>query len=491
MELEPIEFLTNYSYFPAETFIQTHEFAEHSHGNSSCYSHSENNSSQNSLQDGSFLEYGDQDLIFLEEALEFDPINYNPDFLSTSTDQNPAEMDSWIQPNEKDGSFFEGIQAELMEEESLTDLLLAAAEAVEAQNQPLVSVLIEKLKNLLLCDSGSSPFNRLAWFFTQGLHYKSTLTNFFPPREMADQEKKNSISAFQMLQELSPYIKFAHFTANQAILEAAQGEKALHVIDFDIMEGIQWPPLMADLAAKKDFSLLRLTAVVQDHENETKIEQTGRRLSEFAKSINFPFEFDHMRIEKAENFGKIQVGQAVIANCSGILHHILSHSNISKLETFLSGVAKLSPKCVVLVEEELFKVSKPQPMSFVEFFFEAFHHFSALSDSLLRCFCGASESGFRQVEEFLGARILESVRQFPCDDNVRNLLSNGFDHYLKGYKKIPFSSFNRCQAKYLVSLFRGDFWVQHEKCRLSLCWKSRPLCTATIWVPRVKSGAKI
>lgn len=495
MELEPIEFLTNYTFFQ-----QSHGFVECSQANS-CSSLSEN-SSQNSLQDGSFLEYADQNLLqveMLEEALDqFDPINYYTpeDFLTTTMDhQNISLMGNSRSVEEEEeeensNNLFKGIQAELMEEESLTDLLLAAAEAVEAQNQPLVSNLIEKLKNLLLCDMGSSSFNQLAWFFTQGLHYKALEYNI-SAHEMADQDQiksNNSMSAFQMLQQLSPYIKFAHFTANQAILEASEGEKLIHVIDFDIMEGIQWPPLMADLAAKKEVCLLRLTAIVQDSENERKIEQTGRRLSEFAKSMNFPFMFDQMGIEKEENFEQIQVmGQTVIANCSGILHHILSHRNLSKLETFLSGISKMSPKCVVLVEEELFKVSKAQPMSFVEFFFEAFHHFSALSDSLVRCFSGVYENGFKQVmEEFLGTRILDSVSQFPCDKNVRNLWKNAFDH-LKGYKRIPFSSFNCSQAKYLISLFRGDFWVQHEKCSLSLCWKSRPLCTATIWVPRVKS----
>ncbi|XP_023003976.1 nodulation-signaling pathway 2 protein-like [Cucurbita maxima] len=491
MELEPIDFLTNYSYF----FQQSHEFGECSLTNS-CSSLSEN-SSQNSLQDGYFLEYADQNLL-QQELDQFDPNNYNfEDFLTTTMDhQSIPEMGDSRSVQEEDEeeeenskTMFKGIQAELMEEESLTDLLLAAADAVDAQNHPLVSNLIQKLTNLLLCDMGSSSFNQLAWFFTQGLHYK-TVGYDIAAHEMAEQDQtmnKNSLSAFLMLQQLSPYIKFAHFTANQAILEASEGEKMIHVIDFDIMEGIQWPPLMEDLAAKKQVCLLRLTAIEQGNENEQRrIEETGRRLSEFAKSINLPFKFDHMGIEKDENFEQIQVlGQTVIGNCSGILHS-LSHRNSSKLETFLNGISKLSPKCVVLVEEELFKVSKAQPMSFVEFFFEAFHHFSSLSDSLLRCFSGVHENGFKQVmDEFLGTRILESVSQFPCGKNAMNLREKAFD-YLKGYKKIPFSSFNCSQAKYLITLFRGDFWVQHENGTLSLCWKSRPLCSATIWVPTAK-----
>ena len=136
------------------------------------------------------------------------------------------------------------VQEELMEDSSLTDLLLMGAESVEAQNRPLASTIFTKLNNLLFVREkrGDNIFDRLARFFTQGLHYKTIDTLVMQHEPLSRQS--SSISAIQMLQELSPYLKFAHFMANQAILEATQGDSEVHVIDFDIMEGIQWPPLM-------------------------------------------------------------------------------------------------------------------------------------------------------------------------------------------------------------------------------------------------------
>ncbi|KAA8531021.1 hypothetical protein F0562_005731 [Nyssa sinensis] len=247
------------------------------------------------------------------------------------------EMNQEVQDNVEfsieENSQLKGIQDELMEESSLTDLLLIGAEAVEDKNWPLASTVIARLNDLLFDrENGDDPLNRLALFFTQGLHYKSINAPEFLLEPVSMQT--NTMTAFQMLQEISPYVKFAHFTANQAILEATQGDLEVHVIDFDIMEGIQWPPLMVDLAGRKDASL-RITAVVGDPQNSGIIQQTGRRLKEFADSINLPFIFDQIVMVEEEDFKRIEVGHSLIANC--MIHQLhMPQRGFSMIRTFLA-----------------------------------------------------------------------------------------------------------------------------------------------------------
>lgn len=113
-----------------------------------------------------------------------------------------------------------------------------------------------------------------------------------------------------------PYIKFAHFTANQALLEAFEGDKEMHIVDYDIMDGMQWPPLMHALATARNQhhehgehsgrdknkeaipvtpTKLKITAVCRGRlpENSiaTNVSETGRRLQAFAKLLDLPFEF--------------------------------------------------------------------------------------------------------------------------------------------------------------------------------------------------------
>ncbi|CAJ2676888.1 unnamed protein product [Trifolium pratense] len=433
--------------------------------------------SPNTILDEFFVQDESMEALLQQQTdHEFDTINHDQTM--------PLGNESCHQVTEKgrknDDSYWKVVQEELMEETSLVDLLLIGAEAVESQNMTLASDIIEKLNNASSLEKGDSLLNRLCPFFTRGLYYKTTNAAEFHCDHVSTQT--STFCVFQILQELSPYVKFAHFTANQAILEATDGAEQVHVIDFDIMEGIQWPSLMVDFAMRKNTTSLRVTAITVDQQSAASVQQTGRRLKEFADSINFPFMFDTMMMVSEEDFQGIELGGTLIVNC--MIHQWMPNRSFSLVKTFLNGVRKLSPRLFVLVEEELFNFSRLKSMSFVEFYCEALHHYIAVSDSLVSTLWSSHKMELNLIEkEVLGNRILDSVRQFPCERGERILWEERFFYSLKGYKRVGMSTCNISQAKLLVSLFGKGYWVQFENCRLALCWKSRPLTSVSIWVP--------
>uniref|UniRef100_A0ACD5WA06 Uncharacterized protein n=1 Tax=Avena sativa TaxID=4498 RepID=A0ACD5WA06_AVESA len=376
------------------------------------------------------------------------------------------------------------IQEELMEENSLTDLLLTGAEAVEAGDSALALAVFSRLDGLLpgIPDNASaSSFDRLAGHFAQGLRSRisSASVRCSPPEPLPS----DRMSAQQIIQELSPFAKFAHFTANQAILDATKGDTDVHVVDLNIGEGIQWPSLMSDLARHGGISF-HLTAITTDADYRDDIHHaSARRLSEFADSLNLPFQYSSFCIHSDEDlqaFSKSCKG-SVIFSCDTTS---MPYKSLSKLRTLLPACVKmLRPKLMVIVEEELVRIGKEASLcnaSFVDFFFEALHHFTTVFESLASCFSGGNQAlCLRLVErEMVGPRIQDFVAQYgsvTVDASAPGILER--------YGACEMSGCNVAQARMLVGLFNRGFGVVHEKGRLALCWKSRPLTSVSVWAP--------
>eukprot|EP00250_Pteridium_aquilinum_P013205 c21199_g1_i1 orf=445-2238(+) len=95
----------------------------------------------------------------------------------------------------------------------LVHLLMAGAEAVARRDMVLASVILVRLKDMVSC-SGNT-MQRVAAYFVQGLEHQiegvRRVDNAGNIKSQGD-----ILAAFQILHEIFPYIKFSHFTANQA-----------------------------------------------------------------------------------------------------------------------------------------------------------------------------------------------------------------------------------------------------------------------------------
>ncbi|KAK9281616.1 hypothetical protein L1049_004519 [Liquidambar formosana] len=163
---------------------------------------------------------------------------------------------------------------------SLITLLLECAVAISVDN------LGEAHRMLLELTQMASPYGpscaeRVVSYFAKAM--ASRVINSWLGICSPLINHKSIHCAFQVFNNISPFIKFAHFTSNQAILEAFHRRERVHIIDLDIMQGLQWPALFHILATRIEGPPhVRMTGMGTTME---LLIETGKQLSVFAKRL--------------------------------------------------------------------------------------------------------------------------------------------------------------------------------------------------------------
>ncbi|TKY56183.1 Nodulation-signaling pathway 2 protein [Spatholobus suberectus] len=374
----------------------------------------------------------------------------------------------------------------------LVHLLMATAEALTAgtESLDLARAILVRLNELVSPTHGTN-IERLAAHFSHALHH--LLDGSASAHTTTDHPHiTDMLLAFQLLQDMSPSVKFAHFTANQAILEAVAHEKRVHIVDFDVTEGAQWASLIQALSSKNKNlpgPHLRLTALSRGgaagRRSIATVQETGRRLTAFAASVGQPFSFHQCRLDPDETFRpsslKLVRGEVLVFNCMLHLPHLGFRASGS-VASFLKGAKELNLGLVMLVEEEVARVGDA---GFVGLFMDLLHHYSAVFDSLEVGFPMQRWARALVEKVFLGPRIADSVaRMYRSEEEEEEEERGSWGEWLgaAGFRGVPVSFANHCQANLLLGLFNDGYRVEElGNNRLVLGWKSRRLLSASVW----------
>ncbi|KAF5479288.1 hypothetical protein F2P56_000122 [Juglans regia] len=366
----------------------------------------------------------------------------------------------------------------------LVHLLLACAEAVAKEDYMLARRYLHHL-NRVVTPLGDS-MQRVASCFTEALSARlaATLSNTTKPSASIPKpfspflpNSLEILKIYQIVYQACPYIKFAHFTANQAIFEAFEAEERVHVIDLDILQGYQWPAFMQALAARPSGApFLRITGVGASIE---AVSETGRCLTELAHSLHIPFEFhpvgEQLEDLQAHMFNR-RVGEALAVNTVNRLHRVPGNY----LGNLLTMIRDQAPNIVTLVEQE---ASHNGPY-FLGRFLEALHYYSAIFDSLDATFPPDS-SQRAKVEQYIFAPEIrnivasegaERIERHERLEKWRKLMEG------KGFKGVPLSANAVTQSKILLGLYSCDgYRLTEDMGCLLLGWQDRSLIAASAW----------
>ncbi|XP_062197767.1 protein SCARECROW 2-like [Phragmites australis] len=368
----------------------------------------------------------------------------------------------------------------------LLTLLLQCAESVNADN------LDNAHQTLLEIAELATPFGtstqRVAAYFAEAMSARlvSSCLGLYaplPPASPAAGHLHGRVAAaFQVFNGISPFVKFSHFTANQAIQEAFEREERVHIIDLDIMQGLQWPGLFHILASRPGGPpRVRLTGLGTSME---ALEATGKRLSDFADTLGLPFEFCAVA-EKAGNVDPEKLGvtrrEAIAVHW---LHHSLYDVTGSDSNT-LWLIQRLAPKVVTMVEQDL-----SHSGSFLARFVEAIHYYSALFDSLDASY-GEDSPERHVVEQQLLSREIRNVLAVGGPARTGDVKFGNWREKLaqSGFRAASLAGSAAAQASLLLGMFPSDgYTLVEENGALKLGWKDLCLLTASAWCPIQTSG---
>ncbi|KAJ7532580.1 hypothetical protein O6H91_13G010800 [Diphasiastrum complanatum] len=369
----------------------------------------------------------------------------------------------------------------------LVHLILACAEAVQRNDLVAADEMVRVIRVLSAPECG--PMGRVATQFAEALARR--IYGCQSQESLLDQSNGDSFSELLHLHfyESCPYLKFAHFTSNQAILEAFEGCKQVHVIDFNLMHGLQWPALIQALALRPGGPpFLRITGIAPPQPgNNEMLKEIGMKLAQLARSVEVEFDFRGVVAARLNDLKpwmlQVREGEAVAVNAAFQMHRLLYSNNPTKnpIDEVLQCVRSLNPRIVTIVEQE---ANHNSPI-FLERFTEALHYYSTMFDSLEAC--NLPPQSLQQVlaESYLGKEICNIV---ACEGEERVERHETLAQWRArmrdaGFQPLHLGSNAFKQASMLLTLFssREGYVVEENGGCLTLGWHSRPLVAASAW----------
>ncbi|KAF5930854.1 hypothetical protein HYC85_031727 [Camellia sinensis] len=143
----------------------------------------------------------------------------------------------------------------------------------------------------------------------------------------------DTLKAYEAFLTASPFQKVSFFFGNKLILKLAEKATQIHIIDFGITHGFQWPNLIQHLSRRPGGPpRVRITGIdfpQAGFRPEERAEETGRLLAYYCEKFNVPFEYnsvakkwDTIRVEDL----KIKRDEVLAVNCLYWLRCVLDET---------------------------------------------------------------------------------------------------------------------------------------------------------------------
>ncbi|CAI9779050.1 unnamed protein product [Fraxinus pennsylvanica] len=373
----------------------------------------------------------------------------------------------------------------------LRALLINCAKAVAADDHRSANELLKQIRQ------HSSPFGdgnqRLAHCFAGGLEARLAGTGSQIHKALVNRRTiaADYLKAYHLYLASSPFTKISKFASNKTINIKSQNAMRVHVIDFGILYGFQWPTFLQRISVREGGPpRVRITGIELPQPGfrpAERIEETGRRLADYAKTFNVPFEYNAIAKKwetiKIEEL-KIEKDEFLVVNCLYRTENLPDETVMaeSSRTAVLNLIRKMNPDIFI---HGIVNGAYGAPF-FVTRFREALFHFSALFD-MLETNVPREKTERMLIERDIFGR--EALNVIACEGWERVERPETFKQWqvrdLKaGFLQIPFEREIVNKAKYKVrSTYHKDFVIDEDSQWMLLGWKGRTIYALSCWKP--------
>jgi hypothetical protein len=378
----------------------------------------------------------------------------------------------------------------------LETLLVHCAQSVATDDRRGATELLKQIRQH--ASPNGDGDQRLAHCFANGLEarlagngsqiYKSVIMTRFPCTDV--------LKAYQLYLAACPFKKISHFFANQTIMNAVEKAKKVHIVDYGIYYGFQWPCLIQRLSTRRGGPpRLRITGIDTPHPGfrpAERIEETGRYLKDYAQTFNVPFEFraipsrfEAVQIEDLH----IEKDELLIVNSMFKFKTLMDESVVaeSPRNMVLNTIRKMNPHLFI---HGIVNGSYNAPF-FVSRFREALYHYSAIFDMLETNIPRDNEQRLL-IESALFGR--EAANVISCEGLERMERPETYKQWQvrnqrAGFKQLPINQDIMKRAREKVRCYHKDFIIDEDNRWLLQGWKGRIILALSTWKPDHKSSS--
>ncbi|PHT66909.1 Scarecrow-like protein 3 [Capsicum annuum] len=418
----------------------------------------------------------------------------------------------------------------------LIHLLLACASHVASGSLENANISLDHISQL--ASPSGDTMQRIASYFNEAL--ADRILRSWPGLFKALRSTKLSVVSEEILVrkmffEIFPFLKVAFVVTNQAIIEAMEGEKMVHIVDLNAAEPLQWRALLQDLSARPEGPPhLRITGV---HQQKEVLDQMAHVLTQEAEKLDIPFQFNQV-VSTLESLDveklRVKTGEALAISSIMQLHTLLAHDNekksplplkhkngvtlpralinqntfgeflekdmangcspsndtasssplcstgSSKMDSFLNALWGLSPKVMVVTEQD----SNHNATTLMERLSESLHFYAALFDCLESTLPRTSLERIKVEKMLLGEEIKSIVACEGIERKERHeKLEKWFQRFdTAGFGNVPLSYYAMLQARRLLQSYSCEgYKIKEVNGCVVICWQDRALFSVSSW----------